>query len=182
MNSLLFIKLHYIAVLFLLWILITPTLVQANDADNKLCSDQLEDESGNHITKKWDLTLSPYTYHWHYNPDHKRVFLGAIDRHIIGNRFCGLALFTNSFGQNSAYLYAGKQWDGFGGNPQIFSKVTAGLIYGYHGQYKDKIPFNNYGIAPAIIPSVGYKFSPNQSAQIFVLGAAGLLFAYGYSY
>jgi hypothetical protein len=132
--------------------------------------------------KQWDLTLAPYAYHWNYNPEHRPVFLGAIDRRVNGNRFCGLALFRNSFGQPSAYAYVGKRWDNLLGNPQLFANVSAGLIYGYKDKYKDKIPFNDYGIAPAIIPSLGYSFTRDDSMQVMVLGTAGLLFSYGRSF
>lgn len=168
--------------LVVLWLIAASTFAFANEEHDQPCPDQLLDNNGEQPSKKWEITLSPYTHHWHDNPEHKHVFLGAVDRHISGNRFCGLALFTNSFGQNSAYLYVGKQWNSIWGNHQLFSKVSAGLLYGYHGQYKNKIPLNNYGIAPAIIPSLGYAITPNSSAQIFILGTAGLLFAYSHSY
>jgi hypothetical protein len=132
--------------------------------------------------KQWDLTLAPYAHHWNYSPDHRPVFLGAIDRHVSGNRFCGVALFRNSFGQPASYVYVGKQWNNLLGNPHLSSKVSAGLIYGYKGKYQDKIPFNDYGIAPVIIPSINYAFSRQDSAQVFILGNAGLLFAYGHSF
>jgi hypothetical protein len=159
----------------------------AHAADTNLydwqpCPDSLAESGGEQAAKKWDLTLSPYTHHWSNNPEHKQVLLGALDRHVAGGRFCGLALFTNSFGQGSAYAYVGKQWDGLLGNPKLFSKVSAGLLYGYRGEYKDKIPFNNLGIAPAIIPSLCYHITPKDSAQVFLLGNAGLLFAYGRSF
>ncbi len=105
-----------------------------------------------------------------------------MNRYINGDRFCGLALFRNSFGQPSAYIYVGQQWNNLMGNPQLFAKVSAGLIYGYKGKYQHKIPFNDYGIAPAIIPSVGYSFTRDDSLQVMVLGTAGLLFSYGHSF
>ena len=132
--------------------------------------------------ERWEVTLSPFTHHWNYNPEHRPVKLVALDSHLNGGRFCGLALFTNSFGQESAYLYVGQQWDGIWGNPKLFTKVSAGLLYGYRDQYKNKIPLNQMGIAPAIIPSIGYTFTPKDSAQVFVLGNAGLLFAYSRSF
>ena len=46
----------------------------------------------------WDLTLSPFTHHWSHNPEHKPVGLIALDKRLKGNRFCGMALFSNSFG------------------------------------------------------------------------------------
>jgi hypothetical protein len=132
--------------------------------------------------KQWDFTLAPYAHHWNYNPEHRPVFLGAVNRHVNGNRFCGLALFRNSFGQPSAYIYVGKQWNQLLGNPQLFAKVSAGLLYGYKDKYQNKIPFNDYGIAPAIIPSLGYSFTRDDSMQVMVLGTAGLLFSYGHSF
>ena len=132
--------------------------------------------------QEWDLTLSPYTYHWHDNPEHRPVFLGALDHHVAGNRFCGLAAFRNSFGQPSAYLYIGQRWDGVLGQPNLFAKLSAGFIYGYKGKFQDKIPFNDYGVAPVIIPSLGYSFNRHDSAQIMVLGTAGVLFAYGHRF
>lgn len=146
------------------------------------CPDSLAEDGGAAPTKKWDLTLSPYTYHWHYSAEHRPVKLVAMDSHVSGGRFCGLAVFTNSFGQASTYVYAGKQWDGLFGNPKLFTKVSAGLLWGYRGEYKDKIPFNQAGVAPAIIPSLGYTFTPQDSAQAYLLGNAGLLFAYTRSF
>ena len=161
----------------------TSAQTAGNDLyDWQTCPDSLAVEGGEQPTKKWDLTISPYTHHWSNNPEHKQVILVALDSHVSGGRFCGLALFTNSFGQGSAYAYVGKQWDGILGNPKLFTKVSAGLLYGYRGAYKEKIPFNNYGIAPAIIPSLGYAFTPKDSAQVFLLGNAGVLFAYARSF
>jgi hypothetical protein len=142
------------------------------------CPDSLAVKDGEKTQKNWDLSISPYTHHWHDSDDHKNVFLVALDRHLAGNRFCGLALFTNSFGQPSAYGYVGQQWNNIAGNPKLFSKVSAGLIWGYRNEHQDAIPFNRYGIAPAIIPSLGYAFTPNESGQVFLLGTAGLTFAY----
>ena len=156
-------------------------------ADNELynlqpCPESLAHQDPQAAPHRWDLTLSPYTHHWSYSAEHKNVFLGAMDRYVDKQRFCGLALFTNSFGQPSAYGYVGQRWDGVLGHPKLFTKVSAGFIVGYHGEYKDKIPFNKYGIAPAIIPSVGYAFTPQDSGQVILLGTAGLMFAYGHSF
>lgn len=129
--------------------------------------------------KRWDMTLSPYTLHWHSSPEHKPVVLGSLDRAAAGNRLCGLSFFSNSFGQPSTYVYVGQRWDGVLGNPKLFAKVTAGIFYGYVGQYKDKVPYNYKGFSPGIIPSLGYEFTPRDSAQVLVLGSAGLMFAYG---
>ncbi len=130
-------------------------------------------------SQRWELTLSPYTLHWHSSPEHKPVVLGSLDSAAPGNRLCGLSLFSNSFGQPSTYVYVGQRWDGVIGNPQFFAKVTAGIFYGYVGQYKDKVPYNYKGFSPGIVPSLGYQLTPRDSAQVLVLGTAGLMFAYG---
>ncbi len=142
------------------------------------CPDRLLEPGSEKASLNWDLTLSPYTYHWSKSVEHKRVTLVALDRRSENNGFCGLALFSNSFGQPSAYLYTGKRWDGLFGNPKLFTKLSFGLIYGYKGAYKNKIPANNFGVAPAIVPSLGYEITPRDSAQVYVLGTAGVLFAY----
>ena len=132
--------------------------------------------------RQWDVLISPYTHHWNDNPEHKRVNLVAFDRYVSKQRFCGVALFTNAFGQPSAYAHVGQRWDSVLGHPQWFAKVSAGLIYGYKGAYKDKIPFNNYGLAPAIIPAMGYQINARDSVQIMLLGDAGFVLAWGLTF
>ena len=132
--------------------------------------------------KRWDLTLSPYTLHWSDSGEHKPVVLASLDRAVAGNRFCGMSLFSNSFGQPTAYVYGGQRWDNLMGQPQLFVKVTAGIFYGYVGKYKDKVPLNYNGFSPGIIPSLGYAFTPQDSAQVLILGNAGLMFAYGHRF
>jgi phage major head subunit gpT-like protein len=77
---------------------------------------------------------------------------------------------------------AGQQFNNMLGNPKLFVKVTAGILYGYVGQYKDKVPLNHGGFSPAIIPSIGYRLTERDSVQVKVLGTAGLMFSYGRSF
>lgn len=95
------------------------------------------------------------------------------------NWLYGLGLFDNSFGQFSQYLYAGKQWHLNGKMKNFHFKVTAGLIHGYKDEYKNKIPMNDFGIAPAIIPGFGYKKN-RLGGDVILLGNSGLLFTVGY--
>ena len=152
----------------------------------KICPTSISTENGaatqDDDLQRWNVLLSPYTHHWSYSPDHKPVFLAALEERLPHDRFCGVALFRNSFGQPSAYVYTGKQWDGVLDNPKLFTKVSVGLIYGYKDKYQHKIPFNDYGIAPAVIPSLGWQLNRQESAQVMLLGTAGLLFAYGRSF
>lgn len=128
--------------------------------------------------QKWTFTFSPIVYHWKYNATHKDAFVFALERRVSGNRFCGLSLFRNSFGQASGYLYAGQRWDNLLGNPNWSLKVSAGVIYGYTGAEADKVPFDYNGFSPAIIPSLVYHLDPQQSVDLMVLGTAGLVLAY----
>lgn len=164
------------------WLITHQAFAQtlASDADSwQPCPHTLAAQDAPSPEKNWAVTLAPYAHHWRFNPEHRPVFLGALERQVPGNRFCGLALFRNSFGQPAAYAYVGQQWNHLMGHPELFVKLSAGFIYGYKGKYQNKIPFNEYGIAPVVIPSVGYALSKDDSLQVMVLGTAGLLFSYG---
>lgn len=130
----------------------------------------------------WEATFSPYTLHWSKSDEHKNVVLGSIDREVAGNRFCGLSFFSNSFGQASTYVYVGQRWNPIASDDKLFLKVTAGVLYGYVGKYKNKVPLNHNGFSPAVIPSLGYMFSGTDSAQVFLLGTAGIMVAYGHKF
>lgn len=125
-----------------------------------------------------EIAVSPYTHHWRYNPEHKHVVLVALHEHLPGGHLCGLSLFSNSFGQPSAYVYAGRQFEGLLWMPRLSLKVTAGVLYGYVGRYQDKVPFNHNGFSPAIIPALGYSLNRRDSVQMELLGTAAVMFSY----
>lgn len=126
-----------------------------------------------------EITLSPYTYHYSHNPLHQPVFAVSLERYASSSRFCGISLFRNSFGQPSGYVYIGKRFDNLLGQPRLFGKVTAGVLYGYVEPYEDKVPLNWHGFSPAIVPVLGYNIDEHRSLQMNVLGAAALMFSYG---
>ena len=106
----------------------------------------------------WNIQTSLYTRHFDPDPDHNnnQRLIGIearFDRQWLG----GIALFDNSFGQNSQMIYLGKYWTLFG-SEHWYGKLTAGLLHGYKEPYEDKIPFNSLGIAPVIIPSLGFRY------------------------
>lgn len=129
-----------------------------------------------------EVTLSPYTYHYSHDPKHRPVFAMSIERYASSSRFCGLSLFRNSFGQPSGYIYIGKRFDNLLGQPRLFGKVTAGVLYGYVEPYEDKVPLNWHGFSPAIVPVLGYKLSDASSLQVNILGTAALMYSYGYRF
>lgn len=149
------------------------------DAANRYCPDMLALQGASEPAHRGEFTFSPYTHHWSQNPDHKKVVLIAVDEQLPGGRFCGVSVFSNSFGQTSVYVYAGQQFNNLLGMPQLFAKVTAGLMYGYVDPYENKVPLNYRGFNPAIIPAVGYKLTVHDSVQVKFLGTAALMFSYG---
>jgi len=161
--------------LFLSWAC-SPALAQK---PTRYCPSFLAVEGAAEPKHRGEISFSPYTHHWSRSPEHKHVVLVALDEQLPGDRLCGVSLFSNSFGQPSVYVYAGQQFNGLLGVPQLFVKLTAGILYGYVEPYENKVPLNHNGFSPAIIPVIGYQFNPHDSLQLKVLGNAGLMFSYG---
>lgn len=116
----------------------------------------------------WYLQTSVYTTHWSNDPEHNNhQDLIGLERNRADGVVFGGATFRNSFSQRSNYVYAGKRFD-WEGTP-FYAKVTGGALQGYHGKYRDKIPLNHYGVAPAIIPSLGARLGP-VGTELVVLG------------
>jgi hypothetical protein len=125
---------------------------------------------------RYEGFFSPYTHHWSHDPEHKPVFAFSLSRLLPNDRTCGISLFRNSFGQPSAYAFVGKAWPGLlPSQPKVYVSVTAGILYGYVGQYKDKVPMNVGGFSPAIIPAVGYQLSPRSALEVQILGTAAFM-------
>jgi hypothetical protein len=125
---------------------------------------------------KYQVFFSPYTHHWSYDEEHKQVYALSLSRLLPNERFCGFSLFNNSFGQPSAYAYIGKTWPGLlSSYPKIYVSATAGIIYGYVGKYKNKVPLNVGGFAPAIVPAIGYRLSPSATVEVQLLGTAAFM-------
>lgn len=126
----------------------------------------------------WEITLSPYAYHFSHDDSHKNVWLVGLERQYADGWLWGGAYFSNSFGQKSGTVYGGYMWSNLFNVPALYAKLTAGIMYGYVEPYEDKVPFNHNGWSPTIVPAVGWRFTPKDSAQVALLGTAGLLFSY----
>lgn len=127
-------------------------------------------------TDRFYLETSVYTHHWHFDPahvDHQELILG--EWNVTENWLAGASYFKNSFGQPTEYVYGGYRFRPFDKIQPLYIKVSAGLVHGYKDPYKDKIPFNGSGIAPVIIPSVGYCFNRFCGEAVIVGGASIIL-------
>ncbi|WP_420793856.1 sn-glycerol-3-phosphate transporter [Pseudomonas fontis] len=122
---------------------------------------------------QWYLQTSVYTTHFHPDPEHNnQQNLIGLEYQGQGGKVAGAATFRNSFSQRTQYAYVGKRFDSE--STPFYAKVTGGLLQGYRGEYRDKIPFNRYGVAPAIIPSLGVKAGP-VGAEMVLLGASAMM-------
>ncbi|VVN55072.1 sn-glycerol-3-phosphate transporter [Pseudomonas fluorescens] len=116
----------------------------------------------------WYLQTSVYTRHFSPDSEHNNnQDLIGIERNEASGLVYGVATFRNSFSQRSFYTYAGKRFDS--DTYPVYLKLTGGLLQGYRGEYKNKIPLNRFGVAPVIIPSVGAHYGP-VAAELVLLG------------
>ena len=161
-----------LSALALLATLSSPTLA----ADWSLCPGLNEPAAPDSTTPRYEAFFSPYTHHWQHDDEHRPVFAASMSRLLPNDRSCGVSLFRNSFGQPSAYAFVGKTWPGFMPRyPKVYASVTAGILYGYVGRYKDKVPLNVGGFSPAIIPAVGYQLTPRNRLEVQIIGTAAIM-------
>lgn len=137
--------------LLVLLILLGNSCLAQDNAEN------IDQGSGWDIDQ-WYVFTSLYTYHFDPDPDHvdNQKMLG-LESQMKNQWVFGLAIFDNSFGQNSQYLYTGYKWDLLGSQHWYF-KLTGGLLHGYKEPYDEKIPLNGLGVAPAIVPTLGFQY------------------------
>lgn len=64
-------------------------------------------------------------------------------------------MFRNSFGQFSQVVYGGYLYNF--GDSLFYGKIVGGIVHGYTGKYKDKLPLNVGGFAPGIFPALGFR-------------------------
>ncbi|MGE8176266.1 sn-glycerol-3-phosphate transporter [Pseudomonas fluorescens] len=116
----------------------------------------------------WYLQGSLYTKHYSSDPDHNNnQDLIGLERNEASGWLFGAVTFRNSFSQRSYYAYAGKRYES--ADYPVYIKLTGGLLQGYSGESKDKIPLNHFGVAPVIIPSLGAHYGP-VAAELVLLG------------
>lgn len=130
----------------------------------------------------WRLVVSPYSLHFSPSDEHKPVWAIGVERQAQSGWLWGGSYFSNSFGQDSGYVYLGKRYPGLFDRPQLFAQWSAGVLYGYKGQYKDKVPFNHGGFSPGVLLSLGWAFNKQTAAQVNLLGNSGLMLQLSYDF
>lgn len=92
----------------------------------------------------------------------------------------GGATFKNSYDQQSHYIYGGGRYDmPVSQFSNIYVKLTAGFLHGYRGEFKNKIPLNNAGVAPVILPAVGWQYR-RANVELVPFAAAGMMMNVGW--
>ena len=135
------------------------------------------EDSSESDSSYWLVQTSVYTRHFSPDPEHNNhQDMMGLERNEASGLVYGGATFRNSFGQRSFYGYAGKRFDS--STHPVYLKVTGGLLKGYKGKYRDKIPLNGLGIAPVIIPAVGVNLGP-VNAEAILLGASAVMLNVG---
>lgn len=126
------------------------------------------------------VQTSLHTTHFNPRPEHNNnQRLIGVELHNPELWFAGFARFKNSFSQDTHYLYVGRElpmWES--GDTRVRAKLTAGALHGYRGEYRDKIPFNRYEIAPAILPTLGIRWKRVET-DLMVFGTAGIMVTTG---
>ncbi|MFM7971519.1 MAG: hypothetical protein ACKPCJ_04505, partial [Betaproteobacteria bacterium] len=130
----------------------------------------------------WRSAFSPYAPHLRYSPEHADVWAVALERQRPDNWMAGGSFFSNSFGQPSGYLYLGRRFPALLGLPQLFGQLSGGLLYGYRGQYQNKVPFNHNGFSPGALASVGWQFNQQASLTVHALGDAAVMFQFAWDW
>lgn len=128
----------------------------------------------------WRLVASPFTQHFRYSAEHKPVWAVGVERQRNDGWLGGASYFRNSFGQPSAYVYIGERYEGLFGERPLFLQWTGGILYGYKGAYKTKVPLNVNGFAPGAVVSAGWKFDRNAALTLHLLGDAAVMFQFSY--
>lgn len=134
--------------------------------------------------EKDDFYIMAATYtHFNDSDDHEGpAVLGSIEIVKPNRHFYGIALFNNSFGQFSQYIFYGKEYrfdDTFQG---LRAKVSGGAIFGYRDEHEDDLFLNeDLGFAPVILPSIGFQ-RKRLGIDLYLLADAGILLGIGYQF
>ncbi len=157
----------------------TPASASAPEAAKPASAASAWDAPEPWRTDRFYLETSVHTWHFNEDPDHvnqQKLVLG--EWNVTEHWLVGASFFDNSFGQPSQYVYGGYRFRPFQELQPLYFKLTAGLVHGYKDEFQDKIPFNSSGVAPVIIPSIGYCIN-RYCSELVIFGTAGVLVTFG---
>ena len=133
-----------------------PAAAEIDPGENQSAPPPLHSDAGR--AARWYFQTSIYTVHFRNSDErNNNQWLLNLERQSPTNWLIGGAFFQNSFDQPSQYLYFGKLWRPFDGLPAMHVKLTGGLLHGYKDEHQDSIPFNDYEVAPVILPAIGFS-------------------------
>ena len=123
------------------------------------------------------ISIATYS-HINPKPEHtNKPIILSYDRFYSDSNFYGLALFNNSFGQFSQYIYKGHKFESRFDN--IHYELSYGILHGYKDEYQDRIPINTKeGFGIGAIPSIIYTRDKTHMFGVSLMGGAGLIFSY----
>ena len=160
----------------------------------------MDTTASSHADYRFKVHASVYTTHFNPKPEHNNTqnLLGAewYGKHLPVQPWqdsrtwlnqaaplVGAAWFRNSYNQRTLYAYTGIRQDlqHYDNGVQSYAKLTAGFLHGYQDKYRDRVPMNQMGTSPAIVPMFGLQY---QSAHIelVLFGASGLMLNIGRSF
>jgi hypothetical protein len=118
---------------------------------------------------------SPYTMHYSSSPAHRPVRMFGGERQYASGDLTGAALFSNSFGQESATVYRGARLNNWATSESIYFQWVAGLMWGYKPPYDREVPLNYKGFSPMAVLALGWQITPTYGLQVNALGTAALM-------
>lgn len=144
-----------------------------------MLSAHAEKISNDSLQEPYHFTLQTSVATRHFRPNstqNNHQDLLNLEWNYDSNLLVGAATFRNSFKQSTQLVYWGAKFHPIASAPGAYVKVVGGLLHGYRGEYKDKIPFNKYGTAPVILPAAGYCYK-QVCSELIVFGAGAMLTA-----
>ncbi len=123
---------------------------------------------------------APGVIHFNYDPEHANYsWLIGAEWQSPSRWLVGASYFNNSFNQKCQYFYFGKSWPLESIDSDLYFKLSGGVLLGYKEPYENKIPYNHNGVAPGVVPALGYRFG-DFNVQLNLLGTAAVMFTVGY--
>ncbi|HWQ38923.1 MAG TPA: sn-glycerol-3-phosphate transporter [Burkholderiales bacterium] len=131
---------------------------------------------------RYYFQTSLLTRHFEPKPEHNnQQGLLNVERYWDEGLLIGGAYFRNSFNQPAQYVYVGKRYTLPYTREAFYAKITAGLLHGYKDEYQDRIPLNGYGVAPAVLPALGFR-GKTLGGELIIFGTAGAMLTIGFGF